>query len=112
MAQVHKVTLNWKLPDVVGNLKNILVKRALVQAVVPGKSAASVGELAILVTLPPDATTYVDQSDELKEGQSYTYDVSTVNDFGESKPVEGTATIPFLSDELPQPLQGLDISAI
>jgi hypothetical protein len=93
----HSVVLTWVAPATGGTPVSYDVKRALV-------TAGVVGAFASIANPEPTATTYTDLG-PFVEGDTYSYEVSSVNSAGESTPSTSvTVTIPV---SLPQPPTGL-----
>lgn len=84
----HKVVLTWTAPATGSTVSSYDVQRAPV-------TSGVVGAFTSIASPEPTTTTFTDNG-PFVEGQSYEYQVSSVNPAGESSPCpEVTVTIPF-----------------
>jgi hypothetical protein len=97
----HSVTLTWVAPTT-GTVVSYDVQRALV-------TGGTVGAYASIASPEPTTTTYTDVG-PFVEGDTYSYQVCSVNSAGESSPCPSvTALIPF---SVPGAPTGLVVSKI
>lgn len=87
MSSPHKVILTWTAPSTGSTVASYDVQRAL---------ANQTPLVFVSIANPEPTTTTFTDNGPFVEGQSYEYQVSSVNPAGESSPCpEVTVTIPF-----------------